>query len=65
MFIANFTHKCINKVCRIYLINTSVQKVNVLVYLADEPACGISFQALDIFVQCVSEDAHIVILTAE
>jgi hypothetical protein len=38
MFIADFTHKCINEFGKIYLINTSVQKINVLFLLADGPA---------------------------
>jgi hypothetical protein len=50
MFITDFTHKCINEVCRIYLINMSVQEVNVLVLLADGPACDvISSHVLDTY----------------
>ena len=41
MFITDFTHRCINEDFRTYLTNTSLYKVNVLVLLADGPACDI------------------------
>jgi len=48
MFITDFTHRCINEDFGIYLTNTSVQKVNVLILLADAPACDvISSHVLD------------------